>query len=114
LSEQPKEIVEARVLQNALIDLGKKYPKQSVELYVVNQQSLTNLPVIYHSTPLNLHAISDSTRQHQAKVWQVDGQKNVGINPEGQLGIVTANNPEIVQKGALKVWISTSESAQKH
>lgn len=113
LSEQPKEIVEARVLQNALIDLGKKYPKQSVELYVVNQQSLTNLPVIYHSTPLNLHAISDSTRQHQAKVWQVDGQKNVGINPEGQLGIVTANNLEIVQKGALKVWISTSESAQK-
>ncbi len=113
LSEQPKEVTKASVLQNALIELGKKYPKQSVELYVVNQQSLTNLPVIYHSTPLNLHAISDSTRQHQAKVWQVDGQKNVGINPEGQLGIVTANNPEIGQKGALKVWISTSESAQK-
>ncbi|AFK04937.1 double-transmembrane region domain protein [Emticicia oligotrophica DSM 17448] len=116
IEQLPSNIVKinAQSLQSNLNEMGKLIQDQTLELYLINQRKLTQLPQIFSPTNLKIHSIIDSTRTNN--VFAFSDNKTSFIDADGQLKTVrnnTNSKQEISHEGIFNVGIFNKNTTEK-
>lgn len=111
---QTLQNIDAVSMQIALNEISHEINNQTLELYFVNQQSLAKLSVIFVPTDFKIHSVIDSSKQ--TKFLSFSENKKSYIDEANLLKTsknITQLKGEIVNNGALKVGIYTTDSNEK-
>lgn len=106
--------INAVSMQIALNEISHEINNQTLELYFVNQQSLAKLPAIFVPTDFKIHSVIDSSKQ--TKFLSFSENKKSYIDEANLLKTsknTTQLKGKIVNNGALKVGIYTTDSNEK-
>lgn len=107
------------MLQTSINKVFQKNPKEQFELYLVNNQNLSEVPNIFVPNKFSLHTIIDSLNFPAKPYLEFSGKRKLFINASNQLSsaLQVGANEKFEQKpihsGAINVLIENPNKAEK-
>jgi hypothetical protein len=104
---------------NKVYELNHQFGKAQYELYLVNNQSLSQVPTIFVPSKFSLHSVIDSTQKSPKPYLELSDKKKLFVNAANQLTIAPTLPPnekfkaEPVHKGALNVLLENANTSEK-
>jgi hypothetical protein len=104
---------------NKVYELNHPFGKAQYELYLVNNQSLSQVPTIFVPSKFSLHSVIDSTQKSPKPYLELSDKKKLFVNAANQLTIaptLPSNEKfkaEPVHKGALNVLLENANTSEK-
>jgi len=123
VSKMPQsQLLHPLVLQtciNKIAEINQKSGKAKYELYLVNDQSLSQVPTIFVPSKFSLHFVIDSTQKWPKPYLELSDKRKLFVNVSNQLTVAEALPPnesfqaQPVHKGALNVLLENADKTDK-
>jgi len=118
-SSQSLHPLELQTCINKVYELNHPFGKAQYELYLVNNQSLSQVPTIFVPNKFSLHSVIDSTQKWPKTYLELSDKRKLFVNAANQLTVAPTlpSNEKFeaqpVHKGALNVLLENAEKAEK-
>lgn len=104
---------------NKVNELNRKFGKAQYQLYLVNNQSLSQVPNIFVPNKFSLYSVIDSTQKWMKPYLELSDKRKLFVNAANQLTVAPTLPPndkfegQPVHKGALNVLLENADKTEK-
>lgn len=111
--------LELQTCINKVYELNHQLGKAQYELYLVNNQSLSQVPTIFVPSKFNLHSVIDSTQKWPKPYLELSDKRKLFVNAANQLTIAPTLPPnekleaQPQHRGTLNVLLENADKTEK-